>query len=313
MINLGSILFIKKDSMKIIIPKIISKYLVEYLNSNFFKGTAHSTYKNSVNILLENGFIFNILKDLQPINARSIQIFSKDWHLYKLNSFSKSDNIIIENQALIMPEKEIVINYASSIQWDPKKRDIFKKDFRKEIFLENIEELKHFLTASEELVFPDPFREEVDKRIAIFVNAINYKSKGDIKNNRDIIDGFNSLIGFGSGLTPSGDDFIVGFLSSCYMFPGFIYENAEIVEELTLIVKAIAPGKTTDLSLGMLLDACQGLFLSTLQDLHCSVYGSNKKKMLSLAKRLLKIGSTSGMDLLVGLIYGLDYCIRNII
>jgi len=305
MINLGSILFIKKDSMKIIIPKIISKTLVEYFYNNSFIGKGHSAYKSSVNILLENGFIFNIIKDLQPINARSIQIMSKDWYLCKLNLVSKSDSIIIENQTVVIPDKEVVINYASSVQWDPKKMDISERDFRERVFFNNLLELKHFLKVADEVVFPDPFRVELDKRITYFINAINYKSKGDIT------EAFRSLIGFGSGLTPSGDDFIVGFLSSCYLFPGFISKNIEFIEELTSILKRIAQGKTTDLSLGMLLDACQGLFLSALQDVHCSLYIYNKKKTLFSARRLLKVGSSSGRDLLVGLIYGLDYCTTN--
>ena len=116
-----------------------------------------------------------------------------------------------------------------------------------------------------------------------------------------IVSALSVLVGLGAGLTPAGDDFIVGYLgalwSRSYREPGF----AALLGELAIPVGRLS-AQTNAISRQMLLDALQGHFAERLTDVvRCVCDGGN---VAGAAMRALEVGHSSGADVLCGLLFG---------
>ena len=109
------------------------------------------------------------------------------------------------------------------------------------------------------------------------------------------------LVGLGPGLTPSGDDFIAGYLAALWSRAGF---ESDIDAMLQSLGDALAPVflRTHAISRQMLSDAAQGRFAERLIDVTRAVAGAGD--VVSAAAQALASGHSSGADTLCGLLFG---------
>ena len=109
------------------------------------------------------------------------------------------------------------------------------------------------------------------------------------------------LVGLGPGLTPSGDDFIAGYLAALWSRAGF---ESDIDAMLQSLGDALAPLflRTNAISRQMLSDAAQGRFAERLIDVTRAVAGAGD--VVSAAAHALASGHSSGADTLCGLLFG---------
>ena len=104
-----------------------------------------------------------------------------------------------------------------------------------------------------------------------------------------------ALIGLGEGLTPAGDDCLVGALAVLHrLAPGWLSEDSRITEALA----AAARTRTTDIARDFLLEALAGRFAESV--LAVVTAGSVLSAKLA-AERLARVGATSGADTLGGI------------
>lgn len=116
-----------------------------------------------------------------------------------------------------------------------------------------------------------------------------------------VLSALSALVGLGAGLTPAGDDFIVGYLAALWCRsrrePGIaILLSALVVPagQLTLHTNAI--------SRQMLLDALQGHFAEHLTEVVRRVCAGGD--VAGATMRALEVGHSSGADVLCGLLFG---------
>jgi hypothetical protein len=115
------------------------------------------------------------------------------------------------------------------------------------------------------------------------------------------------LVGLGPGLTPSGDDFLVGLFtifnmpnSPCSEWTDF---SARVVQEAQGLTNEISYMAMKKASLGRVRE-------SILKLLHALIAGSQEELLLAL-DRVLNIGSSSGTDIATGLVRGLEININR--
>ncbi|MGL4388781.1 MAG: DUF2877 domain-containing protein [Brevinema sp.] len=111
----------------------------------------------------------------------------------------------------------------------------------------------------------------------------------------DIQSSVNQLVGLGLGFTPSGDDFLVG------MF--FVHHKLGQIKGFKNIDLPLH--NTTEISGYMLQIAQEGFFDESLEILSKAIYQNNHVDMMSLLKDIFDIGSSSGGDILLGVLIGL--------
>ena len=107
------------------------------------------------------------------------------------------------------------------------------------------------------------------------------------------------LIGLGPGLTPSGDDVLVGIEAALHRLAqpsaGFLALALGDVEE-----------RTTELSATFLRHAAAGEFAERVHTLLAALLGSDDETIPAAIDRAVAWGATSGTDCLLGVLIGLD-------
>lgn len=123
------------------------------------------------------------------------------------------------------------------------------------------------------------------------------------------------LIGTGPGLTPSGDDILSGLYFSLHHIRSILNnEDAFIRLPHNWHHEFIGIGreKTNQISFGLLASAIVGEGPELLYRLTASLFvATSKTEMVSHARELVKIGSTSGWDLLTGMILGTSLVLES--
>jgi hypothetical protein len=113
------------------------------------------------------------------------------------------------------------------------------------------------------------------------------------------------LIGLGAGLTPSGDDFLVGYLAGLWCA---VLDKGERAQFVTGLGKAVVrfSRQTTDISRAYLYHAARGQVSSRLADLAEAICrGEDLERVNVAVESAMQVGHTSGMDAVTGLLFGL--------
>jgi Protein of unknown function (DUF2877) len=115
--------------------------------------------------------------------------------------------------------------------------------------------------------------------------------------------GIRSLVGLGVGLTPSGDDALVGLLAALEAtnHPGLSWLSAGVIEVLR------DPNRTTFVSEICLRRAARGEFPERIHDLLAAIGGTSPSLVEWSIARAMGYGATSGADMLVGLFGGVRF------
>lgn len=114
-----------------------------------------------------------------------------------------------------------------------------------------------------------------------------------------------ALIGLGSGLTPSGDDLLVGYMAGLWCTGQDKNERMQFLGSLGETITGFS-SKTNDISRTYLYHAAQGQvssWLSNLAEVICR--GENPGHLSEITEAAMSIGHTSGMDAVTGLLIGL--------
>jgi hypothetical protein len=110
-------------------------------------------------------------------------------------------------------------------------------------------------------------------------------------------EGTAGLVGLGDGLTPAGDDWIMG----CLLGAHIIIEEHERPRMAAVIVEAIA-GRTTPLSAALIRAAARGECGVAWHDLLGALKNADAPGIDNAAKRIMSRGHTSGADSLAGFV-----------
>lgn len=115
----------------------------------------------------------------------------------------------------------------------------------------------------------------------------------------------NSLIGLGPGLTPTGDDLLVGYMAGLWCTIRGRSERVQFITSLGETISRLSQN-TNDISRTYLTHAVRGQVSSRLANLAEAISrGANPEQLLEIAEAAMKIGHTSGMETVTGLLVGL--------
>jgi len=119
------------------------------------------------------------------------------------------------------------------------------------------------------------------------------------------------LAGLGPGLTPAGDDFIVGYMAGMYARRAAEPRQRAFVHELSATVMEFA-AQANLISRQYLLNAAAGEFSERLSQVVGALTACDVRRSEQSAARLLHIGHSSGADSLVGLLFSLNPLVVSI-
>ena len=108
------------------------------------------------------------------------------------------------------------------------------------------------------------------------------------------------VVGRGPGLTPAGDDVLVGMLAALRLAP-----STQAAAHAAILARSVEPllASTTDLSAHLLRQAARGLFGRALHELVSALADDTAPDPLrERIARVLAIGATSGADACAGVL-----------
>ncbi|HEU5369080.1 MAG TPA: DUF2877 domain-containing protein [Ktedonobacterales bacterium] len=114
----------------------------------------------------------------------------------------------------------------------------------------------------------------------------------------------SSLIGLGPGLTPSGDDLLIGFIAATSLLATPLGLSKAMYQRLHSELLTIARGRTNKLSITWMEYAEQGAVAEHVGRLIKALVVDDARLLEEAALAVLKSGATSGGDLLAGIILG---------
>jgi hypothetical protein len=120
-----------------------------------------------------------------------------------------------------------------------------------------------------------------------------------------VADAALGLLGLGGGLTPSGDDFVGAvFFARRVLADGGVVD-ARAWRRAADAVLAAAPARTHAISVALLGDLAAGLGHAPLHDLVAALAADRHADAVDAARRVARLGHSSGWDMLAGLGAGL--------
>jgi hypothetical protein len=118
-------------------------------------------------------------------------------------------------------------------------------------------------------------------------------------------DAGGSLLGLGGGLTPSGDDYVGAALFARHLLAASGTTEAVAWTRAAEALVAMAAERTHPISAALLGDLAAGLGWASLHDLVAALAAGEPDAAAGAAHRLVRLGHSSGWDMLAGLGAGL--------
>lgn len=261
----------------------------QWLMNNSFPYQLHSHFNHAINWMNNKGEMLTFLSKGLPNAPNTLLIDVEnfiDWHL--------NDSMTVQQypQGLYI-SSNITLNITSDTQrWLPELPQLSK------VNSSVIRIIDQFLCAhNDELSgIEQKIYQQLDDNCAalsVALTAYDYDQ---------VTEYARKNIGLGLGLTPSGDDRLVGFLLGCFIQQPI---DIDLLEALQKAIE-ISQDRTNDISYAMLKHAREGRFNEWLLQLSYAIEHECHDGLEQAISRVFSIGSRSGGDMLKGLLLSLE-------
>lgn len=285
--------------------KSLSKPVIENL-FELNNGYVHSVFNNVVNVKREN-MLISIQNNTVPKGSLSM-IVDEEVNFKKYTN-RLGGKVQIKGSIITIGTMEFLINEPEI--WDPELKSFSKMYFsNKEALIKTIKNT--ILINGKDSGIKDAVLKNLKQNISqshieedILFHRILSEALNSLRNkelNRAAVE-ISNLIGIGIGLTPSGDDFLVGLISVLYTMK---QENSYIKSFYNLLKEEISKkvNKTTDVSRTYLLEAVDGRFSESFHNIYAALDSVNLEELYKSALSMMAVGHSSGTDGLCGILWG---------
>ena len=276
---------------EIIYAKSAAKTTIERLNE---ENKVHSIFKNGINILGRDGLVF-IGTDKNGQLPFGIHLDEKD-----------IKNLIkIDNGDIFKFNKDLKVLSTRNMIMDLNLADLYNSKLPKNKESIGHKELNYLFQSIREMNLVTGLDMTIED-ILLDNKGLIYKLKNSIvsKNEEQIREVLRTIIGRGKGLTPSGDDLLIGLL---WINEVINICSKEFLNSLEWLV--FQGGLTTDVSVNYYKSAFLGDYSSNLIGLSYGLIEFNKGMIKSILEDIIQYGHTSGIDVLSGIALGLNIII----
>ncbi len=270
------------DNSVNVIPKLKARYigkpLLNSLTKKSFAGSVVGIYQDFCNIMGNDGRMITIA--ISPIGKSPFSVLIERQDLTR--SITAKMNVRA-NQYGISISDTIFISLNNAETWDPKMLQFPQTFCLKASSAELLFESTQW--------FEPTFKNSNDKYVIDKLIAGAEQLQHALINRHPIKRSVKYLAGLGFGLTPSGDDYLLGVMASLW-----ITKNTHSLDEIA----RLSSQKTTSLSAAYLIAASKGDFAECWHDLVQSVLYQDPKTLRDSISEFTQIGASSGQDALAG-------------
>jgi len=257
------------------------------------KGTykVHSRFNEVVNFCSGSSFVFIVNNS---IGGGPFNIVADDV------KFSELENLVITEDHFQLNDEKIFFEFSKT--YDSK---IKVMNFDEKKFFQNLDHFEKALidnSSGKSLTFLlDESRKKNFKSSYEIELVRRFNSALECFTSSNFVEGVKLIKGIGFGLTPSGDDFISGFLLALNCLQKFY---AVDYSELIRHIYEAAKGNNAFTN-AFLLAAKNGYLFEKFKNLIHSILYSGQNEILENTRTLISFGETSGADQGVGFLFGI--------
>lgn len=268
-----------------------SNLLSLYLKENHL-GKVHSKFGHGLNIHFDD-FLIYISNDSSSLSAFGLNI-EEEKLIHLLDSMNIGDIVVNKDGKLIFYSvyEIIIIDYQNIDELDLRLPSINCKKNR----IVHTKLYKYLET----IKFNELIGLELDEKTCHYIDLLLNTDKSDESINSDII---NFFIGRGRGLTPSGDDILIGFTLAL-----MIYD-----EDYSIWKKSIQLGMTVQMTTIISVAYQRALLNGFISEYYLLLVEllDEDEAIDEIIKNVQSVGHTSGNDTLYGFYLGLKFISNN--
>lgn len=294
---------------------MVSSDLKNYMNEHMhLSGQVHSVFHSAVNLITEHDDLITLLCEKKSIAPMSMIVKCDNFE----NSFiKKGSEVILMRSKVHFPDEHEQISLKNTEEW-PVHTALKFKAATPNIFKRHVSILESVLDREANmdgiasvvchLKYPDKtvglrsgkshkmnqYASFIHDRIQLFMD--DFQINDSIRYQEDL----RKIIGFGPGLTPSTDDFFVGFSASLIYMTRLFGIKKRLIKHLNKLLYECSRGRTTRVSEELIKHVSEGKMSKILQDMFSSLFSKEDDKLHEKLTELISYGDTSGSDLLAG-------------
>lgn len=267
-------------------------------------GVVLSVHDNYINILLSGGVVALSRNDSATVPFGAAVAAGESWHCLGLR---KNHPVQVHDDELILAGVASIrrINTCPRFSCRPRREVGWGPDILAARLTLLADLCLH--SAREGGIFTYLGPQDTDAARGLFERRMRQRFQAlitGIRTNDDflIIEGAHGLMGVGPGLTPSGDDFLLGFLAGLVNWPSDDCRTA--AAKLANCLAKDAPTQTTRIAAEYLRYAARGCYHSYLNRLINAFTAGADSELAAAAAEIITLGHYSGTDLLFGFVCG---------
>lgn len=266
-------------------------------------GTVHSRFTNGFNIKIGDSLIFigTTKNGLLPFGIH----LSENDTTYAVSSVNNGESVLWNEKTNSIEFQKITISLVKAIRFqneliELKNEQVFKNSLTQfSTYLMNIEERTGLDVSISDFI--NNYQEITEQHSVGVELHLTLLIKAALTSNELLMDkAFRYFLGRGNGLTPSGDDMLVGLLAfdavANFLSTQFYEKLSDLIEGESI---------TTDVAKEYLRYALKRKFSSTVSEMVNTLASGNSATFEKNIKNLLGVGHSSGLDTLFGILIGM--------
>ncbi|WP_313637133.1 DUF2877 domain-containing protein [Paenibacillus sp.] len=279
---------------------------LDRIDAETFYGTVHSTFNRTLNIrCLNSGELYTIAcRDFDDGPNTIIADFADLRHFHiRVNEsiYGMANQIRIGNQMILFTKNSR--RWTCTLPDFPKSTSLLKKNLP--IAMRYINEFGQGGGIQPCQQSGNIFDKEITRMLkersdALLEAFIWGREQG-------VILAARQLLGLGPGLTPSGDDFLVGLFAVMNLQGSPLSVFKSLYSQIIIHAQQL----TNEISFAALHQATQGQVRESMVQFIKALLNGNTETFFPTLSTVLGIGSSSGTDIAMGICSGLQLCCKN--
>jgi hypothetical protein len=277
--------------------------------------TVHSVYDHSINILLKDGSLLSITNHKFGCGPFSISIDLKDGFSFREIGLSSNCPVSFSDDSMQIGDKVRISGLSSAKLFYPSPT-IYRQKFNEDRVSDNLSLFVRLIMNNRytdkglgqlvSLLTNQVTSADINRWTKFALpNVLSMLSAIDSMNFNKSVSSATSLVGLGPGSTPSGDDFLAGFMIGALSTPMQDLSKRKHLENVFNLVVQSAKGATTILGYEYMRYASLGMGSEFVIRTVESLINGAKFEVEKSGSKLLELGSSSGSDIAAGVVIGI--------
>ena len=282
----------------------ISSDLTAVLTEKAVQGSVHSIFREVLNIRLQDNRIVSVTASGIPHLPSAVKLGADAPDDFCHIRTDIGNGVTVSKGRVDFEDGSLCIGTKKAKAWDAGLQFV-KPPVSKETLTANLERIKTLvLEQGNRDGLSSILHTYSSNRLVRFVMpSIDRLAKAIRLQNRDLVsEAAVGLLGFGPGLTPSADDFLLGIMASLYYIGDYYdFDLSRTAAIAGALVRDLG-GRTTLVSETMLKNGALGYFNQPLRALMQVL--TSKEAVKDECLSVIGIGGCSGSDCLAGVVFG---------